>query len=622
MENLIELKFIKDILGMNFYIPGYQRGYRWTEQQVKDLLNDVNDFNENDGFYCLQPLVVKKRENDIFNKIKNDAKDLEDIERILKGSWEVIDGQQRLTSIAVILKYCGVKNLYSLEYETRRDSSSFLNNIEDDKRNLNIDYYHIVAAKQAVNLWFQNEGKNVSKTDLAAKFLNNVKFIWYESVNEDPIKVFTRLNIGKIGLTNAELIKALFLNSSNFGEIDINSLRLKQKEIAIEWDNIEYTLQNEEFWLFLNEKGYDKPTRIDMIFEQIYKSDMMGLKVGASPEKLVEINRNIGNDEYQTFRYFLESFKNHDNIQKCWLEVKHIFDIYSEWFKDLELYHYIGFLISCGTSKSNLLDKWFEELQTKETFVKYLKENIATKIKNVKSLSRQYELEHCPKKTECRPLLLLHNIQTVINQSKNSQKEYGQHVFYKFPFHLYKLEDWDVEHIDSSTLNTLNAEADKREYLKYSLLDSNIQQSDLAQYIKDYLDKKEGALDFDKLKEKIENVVNNDNPLNENEKNQIRNFVLLDSGTNRGYGNSIFPVKRKCIIGKDQGQMYQIEFVNGNLSISSKEGNSSFIPPCTKYAFLKYYNSASASINYWDVNDANEYCKHIKETLKDFGITD
>jgi uncharacterized protein with ParB-like and HNH nuclease domain len=42
--NNIELKAIKDLLGMNFYIPNYQRGYRWSHQQVKDLLGDIKEF--------------------------------------------------------------------------------------------------------------------------------------------------------------------------------------------------------------------------------------------------------------------------------------------------------------------------------------------------------------------------------------------------------------------------------------------------------------------------------------------------------------------------------------------------------------------------------------------------
>ncbi len=43
-ENVIDLKSIRELFGMNFYMPDYQRGYRWTPQQMKDLLNDIRDF--------------------------------------------------------------------------------------------------------------------------------------------------------------------------------------------------------------------------------------------------------------------------------------------------------------------------------------------------------------------------------------------------------------------------------------------------------------------------------------------------------------------------------------------------------------------------------------------------
>ena len=49
-------------LGMQFYVPNYQRGYRWKESQVQQLLNDIKEFdyekNNEKKFYCLQPLVV------------------------------------------------------------------------------------------------------------------------------------------------------------------------------------------------------------------------------------------------------------------------------------------------------------------------------------------------------------------------------------------------------------------------------------------------------------------------------------------------------------------------------------------------------------------------------------
>ena len=67
MMNTLELKSIAELQDMAFYIPAYQRGYRWTHQQVKDLLKDILEFSEkkgNVGIYCLQPLVVVKRLSD------------------------------------------------------------------------------------------------------------------------------------------------------------------------------------------------------------------------------------------------------------------------------------------------------------------------------------------------------------------------------------------------------------------------------------------------------------------------------------------------------------------------------------------------------------------------------
>lgn len=75
-------------------------------------------------------------------------------------------------------------------------------------------------------------------------------------------------------------------------------------------------------------------------------------------------------------------------------------------------------------------------------------------------------------KTKCRDILLLHNIQTVIAQN-NELKNGGQYshgVFYKFPFHLYKKESWDIEHIDSSTENPLENAKDQKEWIKYSMI--------------------------------------------------------------------------------------------------------------------------------------------------------
>lgn len=102
-ENKIELRSVNELLGMKFYIPSYQRGYRWTEQQVKDLLNDINEFKpeknkdtNEETWYCLQPLVVRRMdENDSRLEKENDRIDW----------YEVIDGQQRLTTIFLTIHY-------------------------------------------------------------------------------------------------------------------------------------------------------------------------------------------------------------------------------------------------------------------------------------------------------------------------------------------------------------------------------------------------------------------------------------------------------------------------------------------------------------------------------------
>lgn len=615
-ENKIELKSVNELLEMKFFIPSYQRGYRWTEQQVKDLLNDILEFSQKKKqeyeFYCLQPLVVKRKDEDVLNSIKA-ATSIEEVEALLKGSWEVIDGQQRLTTLFIILSVLEEKSLYSIEYETRSSSKEFLEKIGENEKYDNIDYYHIYQSKQTVTSWFGNDKEKKAK--FKNILLNSVKFIWYESVDEDPIKVFTRLNIGKISLTNAELIKALFLNRSNFGEKDSKHLKLRQQEIASEWDNIEYTLQNDEFWLFLHEKGYDRPTRIDFIFDLICEQKTLGTF------------HNIGTDDYKTFRYFYEYFKQNEEVQdskqnakqktkidNCWSKVKDYFQTFKEWFDDLELYHYIGYLVEYNYSLSGLVSEWHCS-KNKDSFVNYLKAEIKKKIEGCPRLDFQYK-EDGNDKGRCKPILLFQNIQTVINQNKNnlSNEDYKLGVFYKFPFHLYKLENWDVEHINSNTTNDEEDADTQNEWLLnvYLSADDDTQQK-IRSYFESSNDKKE------KLFEEIKKKISQNEEWTSVEKNRIWNYTLLDSSTNRSYGNAIFSGKRRVIIGKDKGLSIAIPKIgkDGKLQLGEeKKAKSSFVPPCTKQVFMKYYSATMSDANYWTKIDAKGYLKDIDDCIK------
>lgn len=619
-ENEIKRKKICEILGMRFFIPNYQRGYRWTKQQVKDLLDDVNEFDPNNGgFYCLQPLVVKKHERDILSKIRTEAQSLAEVEQLLKGEWEVIDGQQRLTTIFIILSCLNMSGdgLYWLEYETRKGSADFLKNIDKSQSCKNIDYYHICEAKEEVEEWLKLRAfSDEDVKSFVEKLLSQVEFIWYESVDEDPIQVFTRLNIGKISLTNAELIKALFLNSSHFKGEDNRYAQLRQREIAGEWDDVEYALQNDEFWLFLHERGYERPTRIDFIFDLICEKNILGLDKGQ-----LEI---IGTDGYKTFRYFYEYFKSENSdITSCWKEVKTYYQVFKEWYDDLVLYHYIGYLIACQRSSlPELIQEWKKGLQDKKLFLLYLKNKIKEKLSSPDQLGKQYK-EDGSDKTQCRPILLFHNIQTIINQNNAQRKnnKYQIGTFYKFPFHLYKLESWDVEHINSNTENPEDDIETQKEWLLnvYLSADNSVQKM-----IETYFETKDKNQQKD-LFTAIKNEFPELEKWSQEEKNRIWNYTLLDSSTNRSYGNAIFSGKRRIIIGKDKGKLIAVpKLTKDGKLIFSKESNadSSFVPPCTKQVFLKYYSPTATHSNYWTKPDAEAYLEDIKKCLNKLEVKD
>lgn len=665
-RNNIKLLPVKGLNGKSFFVPNYQRGYCWTEKQVCDLLDDVMEFmkktnRENHEIYCLQPLVVKKRYNnkEYHQSIKKfkEVASLEEAEDILHSipiQWEVIDGQQRLTTIHIILSVLQEKIKectdisYELTYETREKTSPgtkiFLENIAtcQDRANDNADYFHMYKAYETIQEWFNKKTANDTIADFAKTFIEKVHFIWYETDEPNPINVFTRLNIGKIALTDAELVKALFLNRNNFicpnTPSTYENIIKQQQEIAAQWDKIEFALQNDEFWLFIHDNSYHNPTRIDYILELLRENDNF------------KIDEKFDTADHRIFRYFQEGFKKQfssflvektqmekDNwLQTTWHEVESIFQIFQEWYNDLELYHYIGFLIATTNSISmkTLLNYW-HDCTSKEKFIEMLKSQIKKTINAYKDLNKQYEVDdnHTPK-TRCKSLLLLHNIQTVINQNQHltENEEYKLPIFYKFPFHLYKKENWDIEHIHSSTPNNIDETETQCEFLLncYLACDDNTIKSDIQEFISNPQEKK---YLFDKILHefKKKNLIeddNDDNLWDEKLKNQICNFVLLDASTNRSYGNAIFPAKRRIIIGKDMGKYIPIPKLRKkegkfSIEIETKEipAQSAFVPPCTKQVFLKYYSPVSSHPTTYSVDDAEAYRKNIAETLKQFDVT-
>lgn len=560
MSNLTE-KAIGKLLEFNFFIPSYQRGFRWTERQVEDLLNDVWDFitkteKKYNEWYCLQPVVVKK----------------------INNYYEVLDGQQRLTTIFLILKHLepfieSERKSFEIEYETRNtenyNSKLFLQSIDKKSENdssVNIDYFHIFQAYKKIKEWFQtkaNQGYNSISSKFITPFLESTKVIWYKvDSGKDAIEIFTRINMGKIPLTNAELIKALFLNSSNFHNSDTEKIRLRQLEIASEWDRIEYSLQNDELWYFINNSANELPTRIEYIFEII---------------KNIEGIQN-GNDQYSTFRFFSDKFKTNtkDEIDNNWKEIKRTFQTIEEWFLDRELYHKVGFLITAGEKITELLNE--AQKRQKNDFKKFLDSKITEKVK----CDNLEELEYGKDNLRIKNILLLHNILTMLSNENETSR---------FPFDRFKKEKkekWDIEHIHAiATEVKVNQDAQKEwlenNFSKCEHYNDDKLNSEIDEIVKN--NKTVSDEDFQKI---IEYVLGE-------EDNSIRNLCLLDMGTNRSYKNDSFKNKRNKIIKNE------------------KEGT--FIPVCTRNVFMKYYSSELKDLELWNEHDRDEYIKDIENVV-------
>ncbi len=548
-NNKISIRTINDLLKCNFFIPSYQRGYRWTEQQVTELLNDINEFspkeieNSNEKtWYCLQPIVVKK---------KNDT------------VWDVIDGQQRLTTMFLILHHLNQgyvenrrKKLFSLKYETRENSADYLQNELNGEiiNNTNIDYFFISSAYKTICDWFRTKGEYFDVNTFESKFNFSTKVIWYEtSTNDDSIDIFTRINSGKIPLTNAELIKALFLNSSNFVKADSEKVRLKQLEIASEWDRIEYALQDDSFWYFINKNESNLATRIEFIFNLM--SDQSS------------------NDKYSTFHFFNEKFKtkSEKEITDNWQEIKKYFQTLEEWFNDRELYHKVGYLIAVGTKIKDILTAKKEKSKT--GFLNWIKQEIDSKFKKMNLEEVEYNGAYV------REILLLHNIQTMLNNQNETNR---------FPFERYKKEFWDVEHIHAIATEVKVKKENQVEWLKNNFI------------------KTPNHKDLNKNSQ-IEQIIKSGNSIDETEfdyiidyvlgeeDNGLHNLCLLDRGTNRSYKNDSFKLKREKII--------------------ERETEGTFIPICTKNVFMKYYSTNVKDLEVWNESDRISYFDRIQAVI-------
>lgn len=617
-----------------FSIPSYQRGYRWESseidahgncikdnevKQVDDLLNDLTSFlvAKKDGNYYLQPLMVKPKVDDSGNV-----------------EWDVLDGQQRLTTMLLVLKCLNEKlqiaskyPLYTIKYENRNQLD--FGRITFDPQSADYDYpkpsddldsYFVRKAKDRIEHWFNTEVNG--KQYLQSRFQEmlffedesrgagippqglRAIFIWYNVEPKDAnsaltgdrkhdIEVFNRLNRGKIGLTDSELIKALFLLCLK--GVPANSSLMTSETLVRKWDDMGKKLQNDEFWKMISPKNKEYSNRMDMLFDFI--SACLG-------------NKNNGS----SYRFYYEKMhgllteqdkaKVGKDTENLWNEIKAFFDILCKWHNDVHKHNFIGFLVDCGMNVSDI----YRDLNAGKTLKSLLKEEVGlqdeTEIDNL-DYSKDLKI--------IRKTLLMFNVLTC--------DKYGQ----KFPYDLYRANMFDVEHVNSQTDNPIEVIDDKIEWineqafpcLKVDCDDKDAAGQPTASAIEASGLIKDGEAvlaDFQKngwkdvgnifkpYRTRVENFyAYGSSSAAIGEKNNIGNLTLLNSSINREYKNALFPKKLRTLKRSDQ------------------EG--AYIPLCTKYMFLKYYsntqkNASAFSMMRWRNADQEDYVNAIKESIK------
>lgn len=538
-------ELVGNIVG-EFVVPSYQRGYRWGRDEVTRLLNDIQESAGNK--YFLQPVVVKRRDDE---------------------KWELVDGQQRLTTLSLILRYIRqhlptASLKYSLEYETRASSAQYLQHPTLEDSQTNIDFFHIFGAFECIRDWFEGQGNPTLEAINFYKYLSeSVYVIWYEAPPEvESTTLFTRLNIGRIPLTDAELVKALVLARSRAAKRD--------REIAAQWDGIERDLRIPEVWAFVTGKSNSEATHITLLL------DTLAGRPEAGPRPLFYT--------FETLRPLIEA-----SPQDVWDQVIGLHSLVMGWYDNRDLFHKIGYLIARGRRFDELV--MLSEDCTKHEFEAHLDGRIRSDL-NL-SPSDVAELRYGNRKAEA--VLLLMNVETVRRMKLSSER---------FSFKEHAARKWSIEHIHAQNAEQLNRAAQWVEWLRLhrdALVGlptiDDTQRAALVKRINVALEdisadafaslEQELSTHFSVAGEGVDVDV-------------ISNLALLSSEDNSALSNSVFEVKRRNILERDR--------------------HGSYIPACTRNVFLKYYTEAEGQqVHFWGEHDREGYLgamqKHVAPYL-------
>lgn len=587
-ENKLLIKDIKDS-----EIPNYQRGYKWEISNVEDLLNDINNINNIDkNEHCLHNLTIIENEN----------------------KWEIIDGQQRLTTIFLILKYLN-KECYSLSYKIRQNTEDFFNNeindiiknlkdnkykkeleLFNDMKNKNNNYnkqdiYYICRALFTIYNWFNKNYKDKPIEAFIEK-LESVYFYKHEiKTNIKGETIFSNLNSGRVPLTDIELIKAdLIINISkletkgNENEILINE---KRSNIGRLWDEMESWLAQDEVWYWIAPKN-NSVNKLLLLFNLCSE-----LKEG---ENIYE--------KYYNYVYDKNLKCDYSKIKTIWNKIRNYYYTIKDWYLDNDMYHLIGIIVSFGIN-INIIIEDNSNIKNKNELKSKLKNEIIIHLKltNKDNKLKFGDIDYLELDYNNDKVNKIFTLLNCLEGYNNKDNRFNEHFRYRFDIHnKYK---WSIEHIiprnpkKDTILDYFN------DIIKILYNEQNEELEKIKVEIKEKLNEPkykdfDGSIEKlklsnnDKLKEEFIEDFNNIININ-----NIGNLALLGIDTNSSLKNKIFKEKRNIL-----------------LKFISNEGR--FIPPLTLKVFSKTFDGANGEEMYWTHEDFNKYEEYQEKKLKYF----
>lgn len=607
-------KVYRDYLtaGQAFNIPEYQRGYKWGTQQIEQLLNDINNFetgDDEDVFYCLQNITLVPIEK----------------ENILN----VVDGQQRLTTLSLLLAFLGESDLVKkkLIYSVRLPSNDFLQQIfeknqfyinsifnstdfNDFLKTHSVDYdyqdvYFMYTAFRTISQWFEHIENSVDQTSFKNKLLKNVKLIINRIEGVFEQEIFLNLNAGKVQLDGADLVRAILITRVAKQELeDYNAtevkdvVRLNERRVRIGWelDEMNSWWSKDDiksyFQLFTKLKTGQKET---IRFNQDIHPINLLYKIWAETLGEKEIKLNLFEAKNTTPLALYSSLNRlHRTLR--------------DWFEDREIYHFLGILFAHNSNFNfNLVwKKWNEEGATRRTFIHFIKGKIQELVfgrepdtKTEEETGANFLLNKIKDYDSGNPTDWytegkLEKILLTLDIIDHSlKKENGIPLPFLKPKY-FKNQKEDKEHIYPSTpkeIKDISTLKDPCKSFRHYIdkLNCGYEQEALIEWVFPVNDW--SVLEDSKKQEKLNELkkeIHSKRPIN-----SIGNLVLLHRIINRGFGNDYYPDKRMTVIKNTE--------------------NGKYVRQHTLKVFVK--QTESKNLNEWTMGDIKQNADSIHDTL-------